>query len=336
MKALYLVSSALFVWAAPVLAQVVVASPYPSARLVAPFWLSATAQPCSGQAIASMGYSLDNSTNTSIVNGSAVNTSVYGNVGAHVLHVKSWGVSGASCVTNVPITIVPSPLTWVPSYATVSKEIQSWTGWHAAYDAGSGGGSSTGAMSVSSALSLSGSARRFFTTYSNYGGERYYIHFANDSAPKNFLYDTWVYIASPSGGIANLEMDMNEVIWNGNTVIYGVQCDGYSNTWDYTANAGTPQNYNDTWVHSNAWCNPRAWATNMWHHVQIAYSRDSTGNVTYEAIWFDGVEQDIYRTVFSAFALEWGNALLTNFQIDGLGSYGSATVYADHMNVYRW
>lgn len=284
-----------------------------------------------------MGYSFDNSTYTAIVHATSVNTAVSAAVGAHVLHVKSWGVSGAACVTDVPVTIVPLPLTWVPSWAKVSKEIQSWTGWKETFDTGTGsGGSSAGATSVTSSLSLSGYARKFTTSYTNYGGERYWINFGNDSAPQNFLYDTWLYIASPSGGIANIEMDMNEVIWNGDTVIYGVQCDGYSNTWDYTANTGTRANYNDTWLHSNAWCNPRVWSANQWHHIQIAYSRDSSGYVTYKAIWFDGIEQDIYKTVPSAFSLNWGPALLTNFQIDGLGTYGSATVYLDHLTVYRW
>jgi hypothetical protein len=336
MNALSLLSPALIVCAAPVLAQVVVGSPYYSARVVSPFWLSAKADPCSSQAIAAMGYSLDNSTSTTIVSGSALSTNVGAGLGAHVLHVKSWGVFGASCVSDVAITIVPSPLESVPANAKVSKELQVWTGWHAANDSGAGPGISSGAMSLAQTSTLNGVARKFVTTYSNSGGERYYINFANDSAPKNFLYDAWVYIASPSGDIANLEMDMNEVIWNGDTVIFGVQCDGYSNTWDYTTNAGSPKNYVDQWLHSSAYCNPRQWSTNSWHHVQITYSRDSAGDVTYKSIYFDGIEQVINETVPSAFSLNWGNCLLTNFQIDGLGAYGSATVYVDHLAVYRW
>lgn len=337
MKALFLVTPALFVCsAAPAFANIVVATPYPTSKLVSPFWLSAKADPCSSQAIASMGYSLDNSTYTAIVPGTAVNTSVPATLGAHILHVKSWGLYGASCVTDLAITIVPSPVDSVPSYANVSKEIQSWNAWKDANDTGGGGGSSYGAMSLGWAVSLSGTSRKFETTFSNFGDERYYINFASDNGAKNFLYDTWVYMASPSSGIANLELDMNEVIWNGDTVIFGVQCDGYSNTWDYTVNTGSPQYYHDSWWHSGAYCNPRVWSTNMWHHLQMTYSRDSVGNVTYKSVWFDGVEQDLYVTVPSAFSLGWGKCLLTNFQVDGLGASGSATVYADHMTVYRW
>ena len=283
-----------------------------------------------------MGYSLDNSSSTTIVNASVVGTYVYASQGTHTLHVKSWGTSGAACVADVAITVVPSPVSSVPSNALVSSEIQAWTSWKEVNDTGTGPGWSEGTTTLSTSTSLSGHSRMFDTTFTNYGGERYYVTIGRESWPKNFLYDTWVYLASPSTSVANLEMDMNEVIWNGDTVIFGVQCDGYSNTWDYTANVGTPANYVDTWQHSKAYCNPREWTTNMWHHVQAVYSRDSVGNVTYKSVWLDGVEQIINATVPSAFSLGWGNAVLTNFQVDGLGTSGSSIVYADHMTVYRW
>jgi hypothetical protein len=252
------------------------------------------------------------------------------------VHVKSWGIYGAPCVSDVAITVVSSPVESVPANAQVSWELQVWTGWNAVNDTGTGNGFSEGETSLALTPTLSGVARKFTTAYSNSAGQRYYINFAYEWAAKNFLYDTWVYIASPSSGIANLEMDMNEVLPNGDTVIFGVQCDGYSSTWDYTANAGSPRNYEDVWVHSNAYCNPREWSTDTWHHVQMTYSRNGAGHVTYQSIWLDGLEQPINETVPSAFSLGWGNCLLTNFQVDGLGGYGSATVYLDHLTVYRW
>jgi hypothetical protein len=145
-----------------------------------------------------------------------------------------------------------------------------------------------------------------------------------------------VYVASPSDGIANLEFDMNQVLANGQTVIYGFQCDGYSSTWDYTENSGSPAAYVDHWLHSTAACNPGQWTTDTWHHLQVTYSRDDAGNVTYHSVWFDGAEQDIDATVPSAFALGWGSVLLTNFQVDGVGATGSSTVYIDNLTVSRW
>ena len=181
-----------------------------------------------------------------------------------------------------------------------------------------------------------GSARAFATTYSNYGDERYDVPFGEDTTATNFFYDGWVYLASPSSDIANLEMDLNQVMANGQTVIFGFQCDGYSGTWDYTENTGTPEAPVDQWVHTSASCNPRNWQTDTWHHVQISFARDDAGNVTYNAVWLDGNEQGLNVTVPSSFALGWSPTLLTNFQVDGLGSGGSSTAYLDNLIVYRW
>ena len=57
--------------------------------------------------------------------------------------------------------------------------------------------------------SLSGNAREFDTSYSSRGDERYYESFGADTAVTNFWYDVWIYIASPSSDVANIEMDMN-------------------------------------------------------------------------------------------------------------------------------
>jgi hypothetical protein len=192
-------------------------------------------------------------------------------------------------------------------------------------------------MSLVNQPSLSGTARQFVTTTTNYGGERYSVLFGTDATATNFLYDGWIYLAGPTTGIANIEMDLNQVMPNGQTVIFGFQCDGWSGTWDYTANTGTPTKPVDTWQHSNQTCNPKNWTANAWHHVQISYSRDSAGNATYKTVWLDGNRQDLNVTVPAAFALGWGPALLTNFQVDGSSSTSSAsTIYLDNLTIYRW
>ncbi len=66
-------------------------------------------------------------------------------------------------------------------------------------------------------------------------------------------------------------------------------------------------------------------------------SRDDNGNVTYQSVWLDNVEQDLNATVPSAFALGWGPVLLTNFQVDGgTSAAASSTVYLDDLTIYRW
>jgi len=337
MKALCLLAPALAVCAAPAWASVTVATPPNNAFVSSPFWLSASASPCMTQSISAMGYSLDNSSNTVIFNSARIGTDVSAASGSHVLHVKSWGNQGASCVTDVTISIVASAAAAVPANAIAMGGIQTLKNWQAAYDTATGSGSSTGTMSLVASPSVSGTAREFLTNYTNYGGERYSILFGTDATSTNFLFDTRVYIASPNSGIANLEFDLNQVLSNGQTVIFGVQCDGWTNTWDYTVNAGTPQKPVDQWMHSTQTCNPRKWAANTWHHLQISYARDSYGTVTYKSVWLDGVRQDLNVTAPSAFALGWGPALLANFQVDGATSTaGSAIVYLDNMIVYRW
>jgi hypothetical protein len=249
--------------------------------------------------------------------------------GTHIQHVASAVMACNGCVET-------SNNVNVPSNATQVAGIQALTSWQAVQDGG-GTGSASGTTGIVSNPALSGTARQFETSYTNGGSERFYATFGTDAESTHFVYDGYIYIASPSNDVANIEMDINQVIANGDTVIIGFQCDGYSKTWDYTANTGTPQNPTDSWLHSSAACNPQSWSTNAWHHVQISYSRDDAGNVTYESVWLDGAQQTLNVTVNSAFALGWGaGALVTNFQIDGYGASGTTNVYLDNLTISRW
>jgi hypothetical protein len=73
----------------------------------------------------------------------------------------------------------------------------------------------------------------------------------------------------------------------------------------------------------------------VWHHVQISYSRNDAGMVTYKSVWLDGKEQVINATVLGARAMGWGPVLLANFQVDGRGT-GTGTIYLNDLTVYRW
>ena len=191
-------------------------------------------------------------------------------------------------------------------------------------------------MTLVSDPSLSGQAQSFVTSFTNGGGELYSLTYANDSDSKNFVYDGYIWIADGSV-LANLELDNNQVIPNGDTVIYAFQCSGYTNTWEYSSNAGTPTQPVVKWLRSTAQCNPANWTRDTWHHIQISYSRDDAGNVTYHSVWFDGVESPINQTVNSAFTLGWAQgALVTNFQVDGMGTSGSSTLYLDNLTISRW
>ncbi|MFP5276443.1 MAG: hypothetical protein ACLGPM_04970 [Acidobacteriota bacterium] len=316
--------------------EVTVSSPASGATVGSPFKLTAKASQCSSQSVISIGYSLDNSTNTTAVSGTSINTQVPAPSGTHTLYVKYWGAGGASCYTTVTVSVTGSaaPESMIPSDAKQNVNMQNAPGWQASHDPAAGEASS-GSMNVVSSPSMSGHARQFATSFSHDGGEIYNLAFDNDPNAMNFFYDGWVYVDNSAGNIQNLELDTNQVLSNGNTVIYGFQCDGISGTWDYTANHGTASHPVDTWVHSNQFCNVRTWGRNTWHHVQISYSRDNSGNVTYHSVWLDGKEQQIEATVSSEFALGWTPALLTNFQVDGLGS-GSNKIFLDKLTISRW
>jgi hypothetical protein len=317
-----------------------VSSPVKGASVTSPLTLSATASTCESETVTTMGYSLDSSSDTTVVDGKTVNAEVTAGAGAHTLHVKAWG-KGVSCDADVAITVKGGSSTGttggppIASGAVSVSEIQTLSDWKATHDTG-GPGSSSGSMSIVGSPSLSDHARKFVTKYSKAGDERYSATFGDDTSATNFVYDGWVYVAGSAQDVANLEMDLNQVMPNGQTVIYGFQCDGYSGAWDYSENKGTPTKPDVKWVPSGAKCNVRDWSTNTWHHVQVSFSRTSTGKVTYKAVWLDGVEHSLNITVLSAYALGWSPTLVTNFQVDGVGSGGSITLYLDKLVVYRW
>jgi hypothetical protein len=224
----------------------------------------------------------------------------------------------------------------VPSNATNLSNIQASGSWQSAHDGGTNCCSS-GSSYLTGSPSRSGNARHFSTSYSNYGGQRYSTHISDNTSAHNYVYDVWVYIKDTTTGVKNLELDLNQVIANGWTVIMGVQCDGWSGTWDYTANKGSATHPYDTWVHSWAKCNPQSWGVNAWHHIQYQVSRDDWGYVTYQWVSLDGAKQTLNVRTFSGFALGWGKTVLTNFQVDGGTSYSyGSNVLADNMNISYW
>jgi hypothetical protein len=326
----------------PTFASVTINSPQAGETVNTPFNLNAYATVCSNQAVRTIGYSFDNVSTTILFKGStSIDTQATAKIGTHKVHVKAWGMGGAVCVSDVAITVAAAPIdpanntSIVPANATSVSGIQALSNWKGVHDTGTNGNSS-GVMSLVATPAYDGTARKFVSTFTSGGGLRYWVSFGDDTAATNFFYDGWVYVTDDANSIGNVEMDMNQVMPNGQTVIFGVQCDGYSSTWDYTENLGTPENKQGHWVHSKAACNPRTWTRNVWHHVEINYSRSDTGSVTYKSVYFDGVQSVINATAPSAYASGWSPTLLTNFQVDGLGKTGTATVYLDDLTVYRW
>lgn len=313
-----------------------VSAPRHGSTVKSPFNLSASMPNCSGQPVVSIGYSLDDSVGDQTVQGTVLKTMVSTGTGGHTVHVKAWASKGVVCTTSVAV-IVSGTSSTVPAHAVSVSNLQASGRWKHDHDAGTPGKSS-GTMELAKSPSRSGHARHLATSYVNYGGERYSTSFSDKSGAHNFVYDAWVYIAESNKNIKVLEMDLNQVIGNGWTVIMGFQCDGWSKTWDYTANLGTAAKPKDKWLHSSSKCDPKKWAANAWHHVQIEYSRADSGHVTYKSVALDDQKQSLNVKVFSAFDLGWrGDTILTNFQVDG-ATKGKAKsdIFLDGLNVSYW
>jgi hypothetical protein len=322
-----------------------VTSPTPGEVIDAPVWVRAHVVACNGSKSTSFGYSIDDE--TAFHPGVTVNdidATVAVTAGAHIVHVKAWSAAGECPTVSIAFTsragedggAPPSDggIT-VPAGATVAAALETSTQWKWNDDPGTKG-SASGTSEYETAPDGT-AARRFDSSYTGGGGEIFHLSFGNDELATHFVYDNWVYVVDP-GSLLNLEMDMNQVVANGDTIIYGFQCAHGSGTWEYTLNDGTPAKQIDHWHPSNVACDPTTWKANVWHHIQVAYDRDDAGNVTYEQVAFDGkVSELIGAHGPSAFAIGWAKGdLLTNFQLDGDGASGSITAYAKGFSVSRW
>jgi hypothetical protein len=238
---------------------------------------------------------------------------------------------GKSLVTTL---VAPTPSGRIPANAISSGPLDGSSAWQWSHDPGTPGSSQGSSVYPITGLSADNAAREFYMTYSGRSGEIYHVSFAKDLNATHFVYDAYVYVVDPSQ-LANLEMDMNDVMPDGQTVILGTQCSVYSKSWEYTYQSGGSFH----WHPSNIPCNPETWSAKTWHHIQIASHRDSIGTATYDWVGVDGVYSNFQNaTANSSRQLGWAlGDLLINFQIDGSSAgSGSNTIYTDRLTVYRW
>jgi hypothetical protein len=221
--------------------------------------------------------------------------------------------------------------------ATSSGSLDGAPDWKAVHDSATPG-KSMGSSAYPVIIRPYDDARQFYMTYSNRGGERFSLSFGKSASVTHFIYNTYIYFVDPSQ-VQNVELDINQVMSNGQTVIFGTQCSSNSGTWEYTTAVADDGDQKPHWYASNIPCSPKTWTANSWHEVQIASSRDSSGNVTYDWVTLDGATTNFVNAAGpSAFSLGWAvGDLSLNFQLDGANEVsGSITAYVEDLTIYAW
>lgn len=180
---------------------------------------------------------------------------------------------------------------------------------------------------------ISGALRRFDVVWKNFGGQRFHIYLGpahKDAKSTTFTIDTWIYFNNLTN-VNNIEIDLNQVMANGNTVIFGLQCNFPRGMWQYTTNLSGRPHWND----SNVACSRKVWKGGVWHHVILKYHRDAAGNVSYDSVNFD-TRLSKFAGAFgpSVFGLGWETGRqVANFQIDGNGKFSGTTAYLSNFTV---
>jgi hypothetical protein len=243
---------------------------------------------------------------------------------AHVAPASTSGSRGTS----------QSETTRIPENAIPARALESNPAWEWEHDDKTYGSAEGRSNYPISPDGHGVQGRQFVATYGDKGGERYHLTFGWDANATHFVYEANVSLGDPAQ-IENIEMDMNQVMADGRTVVFGTQCAAHSKTWEYTRmdSAGKRD-----WHSSNISCNPHAWGTKQWHKIQIASHRDDNGNVTYDWVSFDGVYTEFQDASGpSAKALRWRpGLLLLNFQFDGARNSGTMDAYVKDLTIYRW
>jgi hypothetical protein len=249
--------------------------------------------------------------------------------------ITATSVADTTVAESLVTTLVaPTPSGRIPANAIASGPLDGSSKWQWNHDPGTPGTSQGSSVYPITGLSADNAAREYYMTYTGASGELFHLSFGTDLNATHFVYDAYVYVTDPSQ-LANLEMDMNDVMPDGQTVILGTQCSFYSKSWEYTYQSGGTFH----WHPSNIPCNPETWSAKTWHHIQIASHRDSIGTATYDWVGVDGVYTNFQNaSANSSRQLGWAlGDLLINFQIDGASKgSGSNTIYTDQLTVYRW
>lgn len=344
-------------------------------NVTSPFTLQAQSSSCQGLSTGSMAYSIDSGTDTIFDPATSINTSVSVSTGTHILHVKAWNTSGGVCVKDLNIDVVNNSLqppsnaqslgvleldsaynngTAIAGCGGVSVQNE----WQTQHDCGSAPANfEDGSTSLATSPTLPGhsQSRQFHMTYSGTGGAiRWFDAHPNNSSAFTFQYDVYVFfpLAADVNNLENLELDVNQALDGTGVYIFGAQCflgrqdssGQWVGVWQVSSNGAH-------WINTNATCSQSQFAANSWHHIQVRSHRDLSGGSTifYDAVAVDGSVSQITSCSEPSTgaavsctgqkdtnATGWSPTIGPNFQLDGRGTSGAITAYANNFQIYWW
>ena len=161
-------TSLLMTLATPALAGVSVSNPANKSDVKSPFKLSAAASTCSSAEVSVMGYSLDDSSDSTFFEGTSIDTTVSASAGTHTVHVKAWNADGGLCVDEVAVIVSDSGSNAFPANTIVNSSIETLSGWKAVHDTG-GKGSASGSTKLVTSPSIKGNSRMFSSSFKSSG-----------------------------------------------------------------------------------------------------------------------------------------------------------------------
>lgn len=246
---------------------------------------------------------------------------------------NKWNVDTTTLITPVvPPVVIPPPVLApiIPVNALNSGILDDSNNWKGDWDKST----PKTATGISKYIDSS-SGRNYNVVYTNKAGFRFHNSFATvKAAVLNFCTDLYV-LCDDWTQVQNLEIDMNQVLQDGRTVIMGIQAASGSKSWEYTT---TPTG-SSHWNKSNISVNPTTWKPGIWKHIRLFYSLTLAGIVTYIGVEVDGVYTPFANASgISAIALGWEplGLLLCNFQQEGNTAKGIINIFAKQYQHFYW
>jgi hypothetical protein len=320
--------------------EVTIGNPANGARVTSPVLLRAFTTGCHGLAPTKFGYTVDES--TKVVEGESAHDIDVMRLalaeGEHTIHFRTWTSEGECSEETSKFTVAsakdPSAQPSIPSNAVSSGDMDGSADWQEEHDGGTPG-KSKGSTTYPAKTPLYTDSREFYMTYTDQAGERWSTKVARDANATHFVLDLYVLLPSPSEA-KNVEMDIDQVVASGETVILSTQCSGEIGRWEFGDSVGR----HDHWKSTPIKCDPADWSANTWHHIQIGeHHAVNSDIVTHDWITIDGVYTPLEdATLESGHFLDWGPGdTNTQFQIEGASTKsGSVTAYVHKLTIYRW